>query len=273
MTRLLMPWLKSCMNESGIDWSGRYPLTHTGAIDEQKARDMGLSVSSSIRCVPIVPKESDQYQQLLEAVYHARRLLKPASSAEAGFELKRLSVWCPMQQRDIRDFKLMLHDALNDLAEYPLDLIQQACARYRNNPDQRNDFFPRPGRLKALVEHKLVERRRMLYRLERLLAVANEPPKLPPPLTLDELEQRAKHRLGLADSLCELMGKKVEELPPAEAHKRFVFFTEEQIHEALAGKHLTKGEAEALLSSLHSRYPEIFHHSNEEKHDGHQEEN
>ena len=258
MTFLLKPWLKSCVNENSIDWQCRYPLTHTGAIDEQKACDMGLLITSSIRPMPVVSTESNQYQQLLAATHHARVMVNPATSAEAGFELKRLSVWCPMGNREKCDYKLMLCDALSDLAGYPLDLIQQACSRYRNDSDPRNDFFPRPGRLKNFVEHKLAERKRLLYRLERLLATANQPPELPPVLTLEELEHQATHRLKLEKMLKALGDEEVEELCLPQIRERLAMCTEQLIYDAQTSKHITPLEAGTLLQSLHSRYHDIF---------------
>ncbi len=258
MTPLLKPWLKSYLSEKNIDWSGRYPLTHTGAIDEQKTRDAGLPIISGTRPVPVVQRSSEKYRELLEAINHAMAMLIPASPTEAVFELKRLSVWCPMQNRDVRDFKIMLHDALNDLAEYPVDLLQKACSQYRNDSDHRNDFFPRPGRLKELVEHKLQERKTLLYKLERLLAIANEPPKLPPPVTLAEIEEQIKTQAEVSKLLADITHKKPKEITPAEEREQYVCAVEGRIKAKFKSKHLTGQEATELLDSFYVKYPDIF---------------
>lgn len=214
MTRLLKHWLKSYLNANDIDWSCRYPLTATGAIDRRKAESQGLNTTTSIRPIPTIRLGSDEYRELVAATELARRMVEPASDEHIGFELKRLSVWCPMPSRDVRDYKLMLHDALTDLAGFPHDLIQKACARYRNDPDPRCDFFPRPGRLKASIEGELRERKQRLYRLERLLAIANEPPKLPAPIPLAEIEAEAKHQIDVDKMLAQLTHKPVPEFSP-----------------------------------------------------------
>lgn len=259
MTLSLKPWLKSYTSASEIDWLCKYPLTTTGAIDHRRAEGFQ---SRQIRPVPVIQRNSEQYVELIDAVEHVRALAIPATPAEAGFELKRLSVWCPMGHRDSRDFKIMIHDALTDLAEFPPDLLQKACAIYRNDPDPRCDFFPRPGRLKALVEDDLRQRKTLLFRLERLLAVANEPPKLPPPITLAELEQQAQTSLEVEAMMAQITGKTYIPLSPDEHQAELLRRTEKKIQEAVSDQHLSPDMAERMLKVLHgitNPQPELTH--------------
>lgn len=200
--------------------------------------------------MPVIAQNSEQYVELIDAVEHVRALAIPATPAEAGFELKRLSVWCPMGNRDSRDFKIMIHDALTDLAEFPPDLLQKACAIYRNDPDPRCDFFPRPGRLKALVADDLRLRKQLLFRLERLLAVANEPPKLPPPITLGELAQQAHNSLEVEAMMAQISGRTCTPLPHAEYKAELERRTEKKIHEAVSDKQLCPKMAGRMLEVL-----------------------
>lgn len=247
MTLSLKPWLKSYTSANEIDWLCKYPLTATGAIDHRHASGYQ---SRQIRPVPVVARNSERYIELIDAVEHVRALAIPATPAEAGFELKRLSVWCPMGHRDSRDFKIMIHDALTDLAEFPPDLLQKACAIYRNDPDPRCDFFPRPGRLKALVADDLRERKQLLFRLERLLAVANEPPKLPPPIALVELEQQALNSLEVEAMMAQISGRTYTPLSPEEFKVEHLRRTEKKIQEAVNEQHLSPDMAERMMQTL-----------------------
>ncbi len=258
MTLSLTPWLKSCMNAADIDWSGKLPLTAIGAIDHRAAERAGYH-GQRLRPMPVAEKGSDKYCELEDAVRAARRMVQPASAAEAGFELKRLSVWCPMQNRDMRDFKMMIHDALTDLGDIPLDLIQKACALHRNDPDPRCDFFPRPARLKTLIEAELRQRRLTLYRLERLLEYANTPPKLPPPITLAELTEQAQKQIELEAMMAGMFGRAPPPaMTPPEYAAELTRRTAAKIREAQRDQHLSAAMAEAMLAEL-TINPETHH--------------
>jgi hypothetical protein len=227
------------MNAADIDWSGKLPLTAIGAIDQRAAESAGYH-GARLRPMPVAEKSSDKYRELEDAVRAARRMAQPASAAEAGFELKRLSVWCPMQNRDVRDFKMMIHDALTDLADIPLDLIQKACGLHRNDPDPRCDFFPRPARLKTLIADEMRLRRLTLFRLERLLEIANTPPKLPPPITLAELTEQAQKQIELEAMMAGLFGRAPPPpLTPEQYATELTRRTEAKIHEAQRDQHLS----------------------------------
>lgn len=238
------------MNAADIDWSGKLPLTAIGAIDQRAAESAGYH-GARLRPMPVTEKGSDKYRELEDAVRAARRMVQPASAAEAGFELKRLSVWCPMQNRDVRDFKMMIHDALTDLTDIPLDLIQKACGLHRNDPDPRCDFFPRPARLKTLIADDLRMRRLTLFRLERLLEIANTPPKLPPPITLAELKEQAQKQIELEVMMAGLFGRAPPPpMTPDQCAAELLRRTQAKIHEAQRDQHLSPAMAEALLAEL-----------------------
>lgn len=69
----------------------------------------------------------------------------------------------PAQARELYE------DFMDDLGHIPPDILDEACAAYRRDPDAR--FFPRPGQLLAIAEPLLAERRRAIARIER----ADEP--------------------------------------------------------------------------------------------------
>lgn len=258
MMRSLKPWLLSCMNASDIDWSGKLPLTATGAIDRRKAESNGMFNAGHIRPMPTLAKESEQYRELLEAIAMAREAIRPAIAAEIGFELKRLSVWCPMANRQVIDFKLMLNDALSDLADLPLDLLRKACLRYRNDASPQHDFFPRPVKLRVLIEDELRKRKTWLYRLERLLEYANEPPKLPAPVTYEELEDQAQKSLEIGKMLHGFARKPPPDRSPAEERAELARTIEAKIKEALQEHHITQPESVRFRQKLLARFSDVF---------------
>lgn len=58
---------------------------------------------------------------------------------------------------------------MDDLSHIPPDILDEACAAYRRDPEAR--YFPRPGQLLAIAEPILAERRRAIARIEK----ADEP--------------------------------------------------------------------------------------------------
>ena len=69
----------------------------------------------------------------------------------------------PAQARELYE------DFMDDLGHIPPDILDEACAAYRRDPEAR--YFPRPGQLLAIAEPLLAERRRAIARIEK----ADEP--------------------------------------------------------------------------------------------------
>ena len=62
-------------------------------------------------------------------------------------------------------------DFIDDLGHIPPDILDDAIATYRRDPEAR--FFPRPGQLLAIAEPLLAKRRRAASRIEKAM---NEKP-------------------------------------------------------------------------------------------------
>src|SRR3989344_4339095 len=151
---LLKPQLAYCINDDNIDWARQYPLTPTGSLDMEKAKERGLPANYGLRPVPVLATGGEEYENLRNAVKDLRQLLTSATDEEIIFELKKLSTHCGISNRESVNFAMMLDDYLDDLAAYPIDLLRDACRQYRNSPNKENDFFPRPGKLIPLMLHE-----------------------------------------------------------------------------------------------------------------------
>lgn len=240
----------SCINDDRIDWTGLLPFTAAGGLDVAEAERRRLQVNYSAKPIPIIAAGSDEHQQLREAVAGYERMLRPASDKELLFELKKLSCHCGMANRDAMDFEMMLDDYLTDLAEYPIDLVREACRKYRNDPDKNHDFFPRPGKLKPLMDAELYRRRHQYRRLSKLLDVAENPPPPPPPLTFDDVLKQERQRIEVERMMAELSGKKREPPPAYEAHIALVNRVEAAINTAQKSRLITESEAREMLNQL-----------------------
>lgn len=120
--------------------------------------------------------------------------LAPASDKRNGPAkiitiLERLASHYPAQQRTEAADKLRWQDWLEDLADKPLDLIEDAATAWRRSP---NAWFPTPGQFLAIVNPALVIRKSTLRIVERHL---DKPDHEPPPAQADEAlsdEERAE---------------------------------------------------------------------------------
>jgi hypothetical protein len=91
--------------------------------------------------------------------------LTPAKPQEVAVLFERLSLHYPELKRTDREAKLAIEDWLEDLAEYPVDLIREACRLWRNSTQR---FFPTPGQLidpvrPILTHRKALEKRARDY--------------------------------------------------------------------------------------------------------------
>ena len=96
----------------------------------------------------------------------------PASPAQIGVAFERLALHFPRLNRTQQEAKWAIHDWLEDLAEYPEDLILEACRQWRTGATKADARFPTPGQLIAPVKPILEHRKRLGRRAMDFLAVA-----------------------------------------------------------------------------------------------------
>jgi len=102
----------------------------------------------------------------------------------------------------------MFDDYLEDLKDYPLDLIEKACTEHRNSPDKDCDFFPRPGKLKKHINKDYLERKKIHHRLSILHKIAIEPLKLPPPPSYQDIINEADNHIEAEKMMAKFRGNR-----------------------------------------------------------------
>lgn len=71
-----------------------------------------------------------------------------AERTDIAAELNALAVHCPPRLMEVEQRALWLRDWCEDLAEFPIDAIRQACRKYRHSGATK---FPTPGQLVPMV--------------------------------------------------------------------------------------------------------------------------
>lgn len=172
--RFLKPPLSFWLSDPKIDWGGHVPFKPDGSVNTSDPRYYEIYVPYGVKPVPVVARDSPEYQKLVQAERVLNEMMTPARDEEILFELKKLSLFYPVSDRAIVDFKLMLGDYVFDLKGYPLNLIREACRIYRNDPDRMCDYFPRPGKLKSIVHEKFHAQQYMLTKIRALINNSKE---------------------------------------------------------------------------------------------------
>jgi hypothetical protein len=82
--------------------------------------------------------------------------LTPAKPEEIAMEIEALALHYPAFNRTPQESRMANAHWLDDLADWPADLVREACRRWRNSAER---YFPTPGQLKALASDELSARR------------------------------------------------------------------------------------------------------------------
>ncbi len=120
-------------NLSGVRWPDHVPLTPTG-------------------------------QKLAAAaLVSTRKALEPADDTEIIMSLARLRVSCASRNLDADDMQATLGVYADELANYPADVIRDACKRMG-----REKWFPALGEVLAVCDRLVLWRRRAAQQLEAM---------------------------------------------------------------------------------------------------------
>jgi hypothetical protein len=117
--------------------------------------------------ISAVPKGSKEYLTIMTYIRQIEIALKPAKPRKILSALARLRLHYATSHMSEQELALMLEDYINDLAEYPKDILENACIEYRK--DGRNLFFPKVGQLIALVKQPWQLRKEKLHKLKKLV--------------------------------------------------------------------------------------------------------
>lgn len=116
-------------------------------------------------------------------------MLSPAEPMEIMGLLTKLRLNKPFEKLAEEELSVLLEDYLEDLGEFPADLIAEACRQYRrsNHPDHK--FFPRVCQLREITVALFCERKAVLRKLEVLRQRAEKS-------TAKLIDEGARNRLG-----------------------------------------------------------------------------
>jgi hypothetical protein len=96
--------------------------------------------------VPVIPEKptAEQSAAIETARREIERLCEPAQGAQVAQELAKLRVTMARRDATITDEKAMLFVYLDDIGEFPSDIVRDACKAWR----RREKWFPTPAELR-----------------------------------------------------------------------------------------------------------------------------
>ncbi len=83
-----------------------------------------------------------------------------------ALEIEALALHYPAFNRTSQESRVANAHWLEDLGDWPVDLIREACRKWRNSAER---YFPTPGQLKALASNELMARRVLADRASEFL--------------------------------------------------------------------------------------------------------
>lgn len=141
------------MSDDGNDW-GQYKASHRmlRALPQVTAEDRALLKQEQIRLhvclIPIERKSAAVHLAKLRARYPERSIPQVA-------------------------LKMLVSDDLDDIAEYPEQLVEYACKVWRKNAD--NEWAPKSiGQLMECVKYEFRIMKQELHRVGKLLALPSK---------------------------------------------------------------------------------------------------
>lgn len=146
----------------------------------------GARLSTPAQVWAAVPQQwrSDAWDRLTAAIAAYRAACEPAGFAEALVQVAAIHAVLPRQGRADADHKVLLRLIAEDLAEYPADVLRDACREVRRG----ERWMPAPAVVIDACERRVRRRRDTLELLELLLDAGGQPDRAPaaPRCTADE---------------------------------------------------------------------------------------
>lgn len=182
--RSLPPALTSLLDRTDVNWCGY----------EQN----GVSTKP----VPLIAKDSADYGAVVSAIAQIEGLMHPSQPQDILGLLAVLRLHKPDANLDEEQMTQKLLGYIEDLSEYPIDLIAEACVIYRRNPHEK--FFPGTAQLREIIIPLWYRRKLNLQKLQLLRQKADNPPEV----ITEEQAEINRQRLGkmFADLIQELGG-------------------------------------------------------------------
>lgn len=181
-----MRLLRQIINPN-IDWEGVCNFDENGKLESFKS---ATSPQNKSWLRPI-PKDDKTLQEAKIADLTLKAIMKPATREQVAISIKRLSLHCGMQAKAPEEVKYLFLDYCNDLASYPIKLIEDACKAYRTSAEG-NQFMPSSGKLISMIEPEYRKYRKLRIRVDKILGTQEEP------------KQRQNKTVSLSEALTQL---------------------------------------------------------------------
>jgi hypothetical protein len=91
--------------------------------------------------------------------------LRPTGKEALAIELGRLGLHCRPPDHSQSQLKILMEDYIEDLSEFPLDLIQDACKEWRRN----EKWWPKISELREIITKLHSERKNALFRANSII--------------------------------------------------------------------------------------------------------
>lgn len=152
-----------------IDWEANCHFDESGKVIAFKREN----IKNNCQMKP-VPQDAQTMKDAMEADKMLRAVMQPCTKEQLAFTLKKLSLHVGMGKKTQTEVKLLFLDYFEDLSQYPIKLIEDACAEYRRLPNG-NEFFPSSGRLIAMIKPKFDKMQLLRRRIDAILGINNPP--------------------------------------------------------------------------------------------------
>ena len=135
------------------------------------ARGLALLQSGTARQVMEMKLSRADMALAIAAAKEIVRSLIPARPEEIALEIEALALHYPTLNRTYEESLIVNGHWLEDLRGWPLDMIEDACRKWRNSAER---YFPTPGQLKAVTDATVSGRRALADRAREFLALAEK---------------------------------------------------------------------------------------------------
>lgn len=151
------------ITDKNIDWEGHCEFDENGKVVKFKIPNP----SNNFRMAPI-PMDNKTLHEAKIADLTLKAIMQPATKEQIAICIKRLSLHCGMQAKAPEEVKYLFLDYCNDLAAYPIKLIEDACKGYRTT-SEGNQFMPSSGKLISIIEPKYRKFKLLRTRIDKIL--------------------------------------------------------------------------------------------------------
>lgn len=134
-------------------------------------RGLTLLRSATAQSLALMDLKAEDRATAIWAAKEVCASLTPAKPEEIALEIEALALHYPAFNRTTQESRVANAHWLEDLGDWPADLVREACRRWRNSAER---YFPTPGQLKALAASELSARRVLEDRAREFLQLVEQ---------------------------------------------------------------------------------------------------